>query len=345
MSIFTEEEVETIQQNAEQAEHTKTLAPQVMDIVYKHKLLKLFVPAELGGKQETLPNALKIFEDCAYIDGTVGFLAAIGSGGGYFAGYYSPETSARLFANDKAVLAGSGTPCTATKTNGGYIVNGSWKYCSGANFATFFTATATDENGQTKAYTFMPEQVTILNDWTAFGLKATASNTIVVNDVFVPHELVFDLAQPPISHPHYKLYSFPFLLFAQYSFAAVVLGLYRAFVNGVYQLNGKYPADSSRNKAVGELLNKATQNLDMLTNALHKSARITWGTHTSGEPVGEDLLIEGAENVFSLSTWASQTATNIFAHAGMAVVMENHPLNRIYRNLLTANQHILLRKY
>lgn len=345
MSIFTHQEINTIQQNAQEAEQTKALAPQVMDIIYKHKLLKLFVPAELGGKQETLPNALKIFEDCAYIDGTVGFLAAIGSGGGYFTGYYSPEVSARLFADDKAVLAGSGTPCTATKTSGGYIVNGSWKYCSGADFATFFTATAVDEAGETKAFTFMPPQVTVLQNWNAFGLKATASNTIEVKEAFVPHELVFDLSTPPISYTDYKIYSFPFLLFAQYSFAAVVLGLYRAFISGVYELNTLYPAGSTRNKTVSELLQKATQNLDMLTNALHKSARITWETHTNGNVVGEDLLIEGAENVFSLSTWASQTATNIFAHAGMAVVMENHPLNRIYRNLLTANQHILLRKY
>lgn len=345
MIAFQSNETELIKQTAIEAEKSKRLPQSVLELLYRHKLLKLFVPVELGGKEEPLPQALRIFEQCAYIDGTIGWLAAIGSGGNYFAGYYRKETAQKLFGPENAVLAGSGHYGSATKTTGGYIINGSWKYCSGAGFATFFTATVTDENGDPKAVTFMPEQVEVLNDWDAFGLKATESHTIRVKDAFVPQELVFDLSKPPVSYSDYKVYSFPFMLFAQFSFGAVVLGLYRAFVEEAEKHAEQHADNSERSKTIGQLLNKARLSVDKHAVAFHKSAQATWEAHLNGTGIGEALMIEGAETVLAISAWVPQITSNIFSHLGMNALMEQHAINRIYRNLLTANQHILLRKY
>jgi alkylation response protein AidB-like acyl-CoA dehydrogenase len=345
MIVFQPHEAEQIRQTAIEAEKNKRLPQSVLELLYKHKLLKLFVPKELGGAEATLPEALAIFEESAHIDGTIGWLAAIGSGGNYFAGYYNKETAQKLFSADNAVLAGSGHSGSAKKTNGGYIINGSWKYCSGSGFATFFTAIATDESGEAKAFTFMPAQVEILQDWDAFGLKATESHTITVKEAFVPDELVFDLSKPQVSYTDYKVYSFPFMLFAQYSFGAVVLGLYRAFVEEAEKHAAQFADNSVRSKTIGQLLNKAQQSVEKHSAALHKSAQATWEAHLNGTGIGDALTIEATETVLALSAWVPQISSNIFSHAGMPALMEQHPINRIYRNLLTANQHILLRKY
>lgn len=344
MSQINPQEIELIKSSAAEAEKNKCLSPQVLHILYKHKILKLFIPKALGGRAEPLPQALRVFDDCAFIDGTIGWLAAIGSGGNYFAGYYNEEVASRLFSAQNAVLAGSGYAGTAKTTEEGFSVNGSWKYCSGAGFATFFTATAADENGTIKAYTFMSQQVTISNDWDAFGLKATESNSISVKDAFVPNDLVFDLGKPPISFKNETIYSFDFMLFARFSFAAVVLGLSRAFLNEAEQQSQYFKNDIARAAFLSSLLKKEKDQLDILSQRFYNSAQKAWDEHNK-TGLKTELMGEATDTVFAISQNAVQLTGNLFPHLGMAVAMEDTTLNRIYRNLLTANQHILLRKY
>lgn len=344
MSLFSPQEIELIQTSAAEAEKNKRLSPLVLELLYQHKILKLFIPTAFGGRAEPLPQALHIFDDCAFIDGTIGWLAAIGSGGNYFAGYYSEDVASRLFSAQNAVLAGSGYAGTAQTTESGFIVNGSWKYCSGAGFATFFTATAADENGAIKAYTFMPQQVTISNDWDAFGLKATESNSISVKDVFVPNDLVFDLSKPPISFKNETIYSFDFMLFARFSFAAVVVGLSRAFLQEAENQSQYFKNDVPRSAFLSSLLKKEKEQLDTLSQRFYDNAQQAWDEHNK-TGLSADLMEEATATTLALSNFASQLAGNLFPHLSMAVAMEGATLNRIYRNLLTVNQHILLRKY
>lgn len=344
MSLFSQQEIELIQSSAAEAEKNKRLSKQVLEVLYQHKILKLFIPSELGGRAESLPQALRVFDDCAFIDGTIGWLAAIGSGGNYFAGYYSEDVASRLFSASNAVLAGSGHSGVAKKTDGGYTVSGLWKYCSGAGFATFFTATAADENGTIKAYTFMPEQVTISNDWDAFGLKATESNTISVTNAFVPNDLVFDLSQPPVSFKNEGVYSFDFMLFARFSFAAVVLGLSRAFLQEAEKQSQYFKGNAARWTFLSSLLKKEKKQLELLAQNFYANAQKTWDEHNKAG-VNTTLIGEATEAVFALSNNVSTLAGVLFSHLGMAVAMEGTTLNRVYRNLLTANQHMLLRKY
>lgn len=349
MPLFTPKEIQLIKEKAVAAEHQKALSPQVLDILYRHRLFKLFIPEKLGGRMTPLPEALKIFEECGYIDGNIGWAATIGSGGGYFAGYYDKKIAHQLFSPQNAVLAGSGYPGTAKKAKGGYIVNGRWKYCSGAGYATFFTANAViqdkKEKGKTLAFTFTPQQVKTIEDWNAFGLKATESNSIEVINAFVPFELTFDLATQ-LSFKKEKIYSFPFLQFAQLSFAAVVAGLCRAFVDEVCALvkNPHYKANKERHVFLKNLTAEEKENFNHQLDSFYETARHAWDEHSKGT-LKEELLNEVSLACHKVSAEAGRIAGSLFPYLGMAVVMENSLINKIYRDLLTANQHVLLKPF
>ncbi|MEB3102933.1 hypothetical protein [Ferviditalea candida] len=83
------------------------------------------------------------------------------------------------------------------QADGGYKVSGQWKYCSGSTHATLFTANCVLEEASgtedlssgelssaqvIRSLIFLPEQVRIVKDWNAFGMKATASYSIAVED-------------------------------------------------------------------------------------------------------------------------------------------------------------------
>ncbi|MDG0809682.1 acyl-CoA dehydrogenase family protein [Cohnella rhizosphaerae] len=117
------------------------LPQDILERIYEERLFKLFVPEALGGRMTPLPDAARIFEQAAYADGSFGWLVTIGSGGGFFAATLPEETAETLFADPRAVIAGSGHPTGVAKAvPGGYRVNGGWKYCSGAGYASFYTA-------------------------------------------------------------------------------------------------------------------------------------------------------------------------------------------------------------
>ncbi|MDZ7543570.1 acyl-CoA dehydrogenase, partial [Clostridium perfringens] len=69
-----------------------------------------------------------------------------------------------------------------------------------------------------------------MNDWNAFGLRATDSHTISVHAAFVPNERTFSIMEPHAEFQH-RLYDYPFGAFAAISFAAVTLGIGRHFLD------------------------------------------------------------------------------------------------------------------
>ena len=85
----------------------------------------------------------------------------------------------------------------AQPAEGGYVVSGTWDYCSGIAHATHFMGnamvTGTDEGGRGGGRgitAVMPrDQVTVLDDWgggATLGMSSSGSNSVRVEEVFVP---------------------------------------------------------------------------------------------------------------------------------------------------------------
>ena len=110
MKFFSEEIRLRIRELSLTAERNGRLANEVLELICEMRLFKLFVPNAMSGSMTALPEAVRIFEEAAYIDGSFGWLVTIGSGGGYFSGIFDAEVSRRLFTPRNAVVAGSGHP-------------------------------------------------------------------------------------------------------------------------------------------------------------------------------------------------------------------------------------------
>ena len=114
-----------IRAQAERMEQEGRLSDEVLEYIYDKGLFKLFVPKALGGNMQDLPEALKIFEEAAFVDGSFGWLVQIGSGAGFFATTMAPDQVRKFFTKRDFYIAGSDRPTgIAKKTDSGYIVNG-----------------------------------------------------------------------------------------------------------------------------------------------------------------------------------------------------------------------------
>ncbi|MGD7023658.1 acyl-CoA dehydrogenase family protein [Rossellomorea vietnamensis] len=349
MKEFTEQEVEKIRWNEEQMDREGAFPDELLRIIYDKRLFKLFVPERFGGRMTSLPESVRIFEEASSINGSFGWLVTIGSGGGFFSGNMKNEVLDDVFLPRNAVIAGSGAPTgTAVKCEGGYRVTGQWKYCSGAEFATTFTANAmiegsAGEEPEMRSFAFTEKQVEILRDWNTFGLKATGSHSIKVDDVFVPEERTFSifesngLVDEPVS-------SYPFMPFAQASFTAVMLGLGLRVMEEAGHYLDMLAEESAKKPVLRKVLDEQGERLETLRSTFYHTIDGNWDLHLEGESEQEQYD-EVSEVCAGTAQGVREVAFALYPYLGMYAGAQDTPFNRVFRDLLTASQHELIGPY
>lgn len=348
--MFSKAIIKEIRDYSSQMEKTGVISQPILDFIYEQKLFKLFVPKELGGRMTPLPEALRLFADASEIDGNFGWIITIGSGGGFFSAFINTSICQELFSNPKAVIAGSGAPSgIAKKVKNGYQVSGQWKYCSGAPHATFFTANCfieqedKPETQEIRSFIFLPDQVKIIEDWSAFGLKATSSHSIQVENIFVPHSMTFNLTEPN-SYYEQPIFQYPFILFAEASFAAVSIGIGKHFFTEAKSILNecKNKWETHRWEFVNNKYKKLEASLTQSIDEFFKVINTSWEKHILQQSLSETELEQISHQCKETAHLILSSADTLLPYLGMGAVMEHTTINRIWRDLHTACQHVAL---
>ncbi|WP_028547001.1 acyl-CoA dehydrogenase family protein [Paenibacillus taiwanensis] len=360
--LWSQDEIDSIRKRAINMEKNGTIDDTFLDWIRDRGLFKMFVPEQLGGKMADLPEALNLFEEAAWIDGSFGWTVTIGAGGGFFVPFMEPEVCQSLFSEPAAVIAGSGYPSgQAVAVEGGYRVSGAWKYCSGARHATMFTANAlieassearsdgaefADSPPVMRAFIFMPDQVRIEPDWDAFGLKATDSHTIRIEEAFVPAERTFSLVEPygVYQHPTYR---YPFSAFAAATFAAVSLGIGRHFLDEAERMvagsrEAWHAAKPGRVAFTEQRIAEGRCAYEEAARKFKFHVDLSWRELKERGTVTEESEREVSLQARAAAQSIRAAVESIFPYMGMGAIMEHSMLNHIWRDLHTACQHTSL---
>lgn len=290
-----------------------------------------------------LPAALKVFQEVSRIEGNLGWLTAIGSGGGMFVPLMERHHAEKLFSDPKAVLAGSGYPKgVAKKAEGGYIVEGEWKYCSGAPFASFFTANSVKENGEISSFIFMPGQVEVVPDWNAFGLRGTGSHSIRVNGAFVPEDRTFSLMGMKNEYGK-DVHTFPFIPFSQATFSSVCFGIATHFLQEARHMAlARANSGQERFQSVLDSIEDKEKNLCRNITAFYAEIESLWDDHVSKLSLTEEQMEQFGQMCKTSVEETFQGVNSLIRHLGMDAIMESSALNKIWRDLYTAGQHAFI---
>lgn len=344
--------INRIRNGAKTNETTGEMSSEILEYIYEHRLFKVFVPNELGGDMKALPDALRIFEEATRIDSSFGWLVTIGAGGGFFVPSLSKKTSREIFLENASVIAGSGQATgKAVKTDGGYIVTGDWRYCSGALHATTFTANCViedpsgKEDGKIISVAFTPDQINIIKDWNTIGLKGTGSHSIAAETAFVPDERTFSIFEK-ISYMDEPLYSFPFLQFSQASFAAIVVGISRHFFEEAGKLVTEKAAGwdiiPTRSQLAMEQVETARKTFYDKVEEFYDAVEKLWAKHIAGETITEEEERELSSVCIGTAAQGRDAVNRVFPYLGMDVVKEGNIILSIWKDIHTASQHLLL---
>ena len=335
------------------AEMKGELTPALLRIIYRKKWFKLFIPKDQGGLAVNLPDALKLEEQLAYIDGSLGWTVTLCSGANFFAGFMDQKKTGKLFHAKNVCLGGSGAATgVAIKTKEGYVVTGRWKYATGAAHLTHFTANCViEKNGKTvlqkdgtpliRSFFFKRSEVTIYNDWDAMGLKATSSRSFSVKKLKVKEErsFVIDHSHVTLEHP---VYTYPFMPFAETTLAVNTLGMMNHLLDDATAILKQKKLNSFQFQLADEAIQTAKQEINKLSVAFYTNIERSWNELLKQKKISQKTTRQISNISRQLVKACRGHAVIVYPFCGLAKTSQHSDINRVFRDIFTASQHALL---
>ncbi|OZM72284.1 acyl-CoA dehydrogenase [Amycolatopsis antarctica] len=304
-------------------------------------------PARFGG--DALPPArfLRMVERVSEADGSAGWVASFGSASVYLAAL-PVRTQERIYAGGPdVVFAGGLFPVqAATPVEGGYRVDGRWKFASGAMAADLLGVGIGDgAGGRPRTAVLPPADVEIAENWDVVGLEGTGSHDLVVRDVVVPEEWTFVRGgAPSVDEP---LYRYPSVAYAAQVLAVVNLGIARAALDHAIRVGGGYAGITGAPKLADRAyyriaVAKAEAELRSARAFFYEITEEVYATVEGGDPataVQTGMLRMAAAHAAKVGFDVVRSAYGL---SGTTAIHSGHPMQRLLRDAAVVPQHAFL---
>jgi 3-hydroxy-9,10-secoandrosta-1,3,5(10)-triene-9,17-dione monooxygenase len=225
--------------HADEAELLRRSPDAVSNALTEAGMFRLLTPARFGGYAVDLRTVIEVTETMAETDGSASWLVSVGSVAVWMMGQLcSPQAQDEVFGICPDVrAAGTSTPRSARRVDGGLRISGRWSYASGAYHADWasLAVVVTDEAEQPvdAMFCIVPaEQLRLEKTWRTVGMRGTGSDTWVCDDVFVPDYRTIPLSaiadETPRRADDPSMFRLPFAAVATLLVVGPLLGLGRA---------------------------------------------------------------------------------------------------------------------
>ncbi|WP_246040703.1 acyl-CoA dehydrogenase family protein [Streptomyces cadmiisoli] len=340
---------------AAQGESDRVVPQEVIDELAAAGVFRLLTPRRFGGYETDLRTLTEVSEALGEADGSTAWTAMIISVTNWLASLFPDKAQEEVFGADPdARVTGVAAPTgMGRRVPGGWIVSGKWSYNSGAPYATWAAVGALlqDEAGQVvdQALVLVPASELVIEDtWHTAGMKATASNTLVGQDVFVPEHRV--LSVPAAAQGSYPrslredepLYSSVFGSMLLLCLAGPLLGLGRAALDAVTEAAPHKPLSFTvhvrQADSVGVQIQVAEAALGLRTARLHVYDAVDLIDLRGGSLDHAARTQVRAQAGYAAQQVLAAVGTLLNVH-GAGAFAESNPLQRIWRDANVAARH------
>lgn len=342
--------VELVAEHAARGEDERQVPQEVIDAVAEQELFEIVVPTSLGGHGlglEPLADVTRTLgRACPATAWTVSFLMLHA----WLLSKLPEEGRADVFGGPSVPFAPAPLAPTgrAVPTDGGYVVDGRWEWATASAHGDWLLAHAIEDGpGFRSRFVVVPMADVAVHDvWFTSGMRATRSNTVSLDGVFVPEHRTIDASELMNSTATVDgdgLAGLPVVSVLALVAAAPALGgaegvaaHYRERLRErvlAYTLGDKaveQPAAQIRLATVDDLVATASarwrQAIDALTNT---------------GAVGLDERVDARLAAASTVRMARTAISTAGEGAGASVYFSDHPIQRIQRDVETLKGHVI----
>ena len=322
-----------------------------LDIVQRFKQLgiyRAFVPKRYGGDERSPLDFLLAIEAISEADGSAGWVASFGVCESYLGGL-PLETLEEIWRCPDDIFAGAMFPLQPASTvDGGYLLNGRWKWASGC--------VAADRVGvgiRLDSSNSLPHMAVVpatkaridMGSWNAHGMAGSGSFDVVLEDVLVPADHVFE--RGGALTPEGPFFKYPTITIATQVLAVTSLGIARAALNlvldsasarrsptGAPNIGDRAYVQTEMAKADARLRSSRLFFYDSIESAWHILLR------------GDDLDAETISLMRLSSTHLTRQCAKVTRAAyflsGMEAADNDNHLSRCFRDVHMPTQHAFM---
>jgi alkylation response protein AidB-like acyl-CoA dehydrogenase len=344
-----------LRDNAAEAEALGMLHPEQLALIHQQQWFKLLVPWVYSGLEKDLPAHVRLQEAISWADGSTGWVVTLCSGAGWFGGFISAAIAQQVFNTPGLCLAGSGATTGAAEMleGGGYRLNGSWNYASGAYHATHFTANCIikkngeivkDHKNEPWVLPFVVDKkdVTLLPTWKYIGMIATGSNSFKIENLEVDENRCFHI-DASYAEVTCDLYQYPFLQLAEATLAVNLSGMALHFTDlcaGIFEERANKPRFTDANRQeLKQVLGDAVVGLQLKRSVFFAAVDASWLAPKNNRRC-ELMAVSKTSRV--LAKYAREIVDLLYPYCGLIAAAPDTEINRVWRDLHTASQHTLL---
>jgi alkylation response protein AidB-like acyl-CoA dehydrogenase len=349
-----------VREHADASERAGQVAQPVVEALHDAGLFRILLPARLGGGDLTIPESLRVYEEAGRLDASVGWNLSIWSGGPVFGHLLSLAAFDEIFSDPRAIAAGSLNPIgtRAVPSDGGWRYSGRAAYVSGSAQATWLmTAGLEMHDGapqmsgggvpRMRAGVFPMRHARALDTWAVSGMRATGSNDVVFEDVFVPEGFTFEWPNPRSPWQRGAFLTMPLPTQLGSGFSAVALGTAAHAIETLKDLAGvKVPLGARapmRERPLTQMqLAQAEGWLQAGRAYLAQANEQAWRQGEAGVPFDDAARAAARLASVTAARLAAMAIDLVHEASGMNAVQTGCDITRCWRDVHTITQHVVL---
>jgi alkylation response protein AidB-like acyl-CoA dehydrogenase len=287
---------------SDRIEAERRIVPEVIAALHEAGLFRMLLPASFGGGAADVLAFNRVIETIATADASTAWCLAQQVASTQSASYLDPKVARAIFAGpDGAVAWGPPSGAKAVVVDGGFIVNGRWRFASGSEHCPWLGGHCAvieadgkprlDKQGRPVLRTmlFRKDKATFYDIWHVIGLRGTGSNAYEVTELFVPEAYSYWRDLSADRRGDDPLGNIPLLTLYGMGFSGVALGLARASLEAFMTLaEKKKPAPTHGapvllrdNAVIQSRVAKATGRLHSGRAYLHECLQEFWQAATA----------------------------------------------------------------
>jgi alkylation response protein AidB-like acyl-CoA dehydrogenase len=353
--------VPLLRKNAAQTEQDRRVVEENIQTLREAGLFKIAVPRRFGGYEVPFGTFLQVSGELARGDGSTAWVTTLMNVCSWLAGLYPERVQQDIYGQDPdARICGVLAPtATSRLADGGQVVTGSWGFASGCMHSQWamLGIPVVDEQGEQvdQGLALIPMSALDIKDtWYVAGMRGTASNTLIAQEVFVPSYRILPVPSAiegsyPTEHHDEALYRAAFVPVLALVLAGPQVGLARGALEVVMESLAKgrgisytFYSTSSLAPTTQLQVAEAAQLIDTAFLHLMRAAGDIDQAAQSGHYLDFGGRARVRADVGTVARRCREAVELLLNVHGAGSFAEANPLQRIWRDLEVCSRHAVV---